>query len=162
MGEGERSGGEVWAGSEEWVMLSRGRRWSAFQCRRCGRGHVGVVREGVLSGVGPGGAGAATGARHGRCCRWPPVSWAGSATNGGAEEAGGRPRSGRACGHGWSICWTARKTWTTGRTRRLRMRLMCWSNLRMPRKMQSKAVGRRGIRRFAIAATGAACRKTPL
>ena len=31
----------------------------------------------------------------------------------------------------------------------------------MPMRMQSKAVGRQGNRRFAIAAAGAACRTTP-
>ena len=141
-------------------MSTHGQRSTASQCPNCGRAHgeTAPVGRSVLSDVGLGEAVGAIGGLRGRCCRssaWR--AWrVGCATNGGGA-AGERPHFGRACVHGcWNMCWMARTTWKTGRTRRPRTRR--WSSLTMPMKMLSKAVGRPGSRRFAIAAAGAACR----
>lgn len=129
---------------------------TASRCPHCGRDHDGMVRGAVLSGAGPGVAAGATAEQHGRCCRW--LVWRGGFVMNGEEEVGGQPHSGRACVHssGWNMRWMATTTWRSGRTRRLRTRR--WNNLRMPMKMRSRAVGKRGSRRFASAAAGAACR----
>jgi hypothetical protein len=137
-------------------MLPHGRQSTTSQCRDFGRGHGGRGRGAAWPVAALGGAAGAIAELRGICSR-RLVSRGGFAMN-GVGEVGGWPRSGRACGHSWSMCWTARKTWRIGRTRGLRMKR--WNNPRMPMRMLSKAVGKRHSRRFVFAAAGAACRTT--